>query len=101
MLIKVKNKETHNYDIRMDAARAARKHFDNLKGLTRNAGPQRGDFKLSRQLDPLLKAHRQSKSKSDRAKIMTEYHGLQKEYRRNLLDRKYDKGGRDAEKIEI
>jgi len=62
--------------------RTMRQREDVLKGLSRAKGAQRGDFKLCREADKILKDYREFKSPKDREKIKAEYFGLQKEYRK-------------------
>ncbi len=60
-----------------------RRNEDVAKGLSLAKSAQRGDFKLCRELDPLLKDFKRFKDPKDRAKINAEYYGLQKQYKDN------------------
>ena len=54
---------------------------DVLRGLSRATGPQRGDFKETKQYDKVLADYRKFKNPNDRKRITQEYEGLQKERR--------------------
>lgn len=81
MIVKVKGKQLDKYEINRRAAEDSRKMMDQLKGLTKPKGPQRGDYKMCRQLDKTLSDYRVYKNPKDREKIKQEYFGIQKEGR--------------------
>lgn len=59
----------------------ARRQEDIRSGLTKSSGPQRGDYKLCREGDKLLKSYREHKDPKSREKITSEYFQAQKEAR--------------------
>ena len=59
-----------------------RRQIDVISGLTKSKGPQRGDFKICREGDKLLREYREHKDSSDRKKIENEYRKMQREHRR-------------------
>jgi len=48
-----------------------------LHGRARATGPQRGDFRITGQLDKTMADYRKFKNLKDREKIKAEYFGLQ------------------------
>lgn len=62
----------------------ARRQVDVMSGLTKSSGPSRGDYRLCRQADKVLKDYRNHKDPRDREKINKEYFGVQKEYRMDM-----------------
>lgn len=65
----------------------ARRQVDVMSGLTKSSGPSRGDYRLCRQADKVLKEYRNHKDPRARAEIQKHYEQCQKEYR-------IDMGGR-------
>lgn len=74
--------ELTEYDKKVLTDRTMRQREDRLKGLSRSKGPERGDFNICGKLDKTLGDYRRFKNKGDRAKIVKEYYGLQREARR-------------------
>jgi len=61
----------------------ARRQEDIRNGLVKiNTGPQRGDYKICKEGDKILKDYRSFNSPKDREKIAREYFEMQKSYRR-------------------
>jgi len=61
-----------------------RRQADIRSGLIKiNAGPQRGDFKICREGDKILKEYRNYKDPRAREKIKSDYAQMQKENRRS------------------
>ena len=59
-----------------------RRNEDIARGFTRANVPMRGDYKLCREADKVLKDYRRFKDPNDRIKIKAEYEGRQREYRK-------------------
>ncbi len=62
-----------------------RRDEDVRSGLSISKGAQRGDFKQCVRLDRVLGDYRRFKSPEDRAKIVREYEGLQREMRKGTV----------------
>lgn len=60
-----------------------RRQLDVVEGRSRTSAPQRGDYKLCREADRILKEYKTFKHPNDRKKIESEYFQLQREARRN------------------
>ncbi len=82
MLVKGKNSIEEKVRHEAEGRRLIRKQLDQLSGLSRSTGPQRGDFKTCRDADKVLKEYREHKDPRDREKIRREYEQVQKEGRR-------------------
>jgi len=69
--------------IRHDAEgrRVARRQVDVITGLTKSSGPSRGDFKICRESDKLLREYKNHKDPRAREMIKRDYFAMQKEYR--------------------
>lgn len=61
----------------------ARRQIDITEGRAKAIGPQRGDYKLCREADKVLKEYKTFKHPNDRKKIESGYFQLQREARRN------------------
>ncbi len=59
-----------------------RRNEDIARGVTRADVPMRGDYKLCRETDKVLKDYRRFTNPSDRIKIKAEYEGRQRSYRK-------------------
>jgi len=65
-----------------DRRRQSRRAEDIRRGITKADVPQRGDYRLCRDLDKTIKDFHRFNNPRDRAKINEEYHGKQKEYQK-------------------
>jgi len=69
------------FDKRQVMDRQVRREEDIQKGLTRTDRPSRGDFKICREADKVLKDIRKFRDPKDKAKIAQEHQQIQREYR--------------------
>lgn len=60
----------------------ARRQVDIIEGRTKSTGASRGDYKLCREADKILREYKDHKNKDDRKKIEAGYYQLQREHRR-------------------
>ena len=65
-----------------EGRRIARRQVDIITGLTKSTGPARGDFKVCREADKLLREYKDHKDPRARKEIQDNYFKMQKEYRR-------------------
>lgn len=82
MVYIITKKPMDSHEINRLSDRDSRRQQDVLKGLSKAKGAQRGDFKLCRESDKILKDYRNFKDSDDREKIKNEYFGLSREYRK-------------------
>ena len=73
----------HRIKHEAEGRRIARRQIDIATGLTKSTDPQRGDYKLCREADKILKEYKEYKNPNDRKKIEASYFQLQRESRRN------------------
>ena len=60
-----------------------RRQVDILEGRTKSTGAQRGDYKLCREADKILREYKNFKNPNDRKKIEQSYFQLQREGRKS------------------
>jgi hypothetical protein len=56
-----------------------RRQLDQISGLTKTTGPQRGDYKLCRESDKILREYKTHKDPNARKEIQNSYFQLRKE----------------------
>ena len=72
----------NKYETRQRLDKELRKHEDMMKGITRKDIPCRGDYRMCRDADKVIKDYKSFKNPKDRDKIKSEYFQLQREHRR-------------------
>lgn len=66
-----------------EGRRITRRQIDIIEGRTKTTAPQRGDYRLCREGDKILREYKRFKNPNDRKKIENAYFQLQQEARRN------------------
>lgn len=66
------------------AEKEIRREEDIRRGITRTMRPERGDYRLCRDLDKTIDDYKRFKSPKDREKIKDEYFGRQAEARKGV-----------------
>lgn len=64
-----------------EGRRVARRQIDVMSGLTRSTGPSRGDYKMCREGDKILREYKDHKDPRARKEIEANYRQMQREYR--------------------